>query len=259
MSTPDDDLAVLRRCMDDPDGALRAHYQPVLDRQTNSIVALEALARWRSGTPAPTPGSPRFITAVEQDGAGMALTNAMVAQGLPSLAGWHAQGHELTLNVNVFVDDLGHIGETLRAACATYGVPTSAVAVEIKGDATPEQVADTVRRLHHDSIRTEIDHFGADAADLGWLATIPFDGIKIDKWLISGIHRNTRNLTIVRHLVAMANDLGMVVTACGLEHPAEVAAVAETGVHRLQGYGIAGAMTDGIVTDSLDHGLPNTR
>ena len=249
-------LAELRDVIGDPEGHLRPQYQPIIDRN-GGIVAVEALARWRDSNPDRRHSDVHFMEKIEQGGAGMTLTNAMVAESFAALHRWHAAGHgSLTLSLNVFVGDLGHIADTVAAAAAALGLPSKKITVEIKGDASQQRVADTVRRLHHDGIGAVIDHFGADRADLGWLAIVPFDGIKLDQWLISGIHRNPRNRAVVRHLVGLADELGMHVTACGLEHPAEVACVTDLGVHRYQGFGIAGASTDGIISDLLADGMP---
>ena len=252
-------LAELRNVIGDPDGLLRPHYQPTIDR-TGRIVAVEALARWRDGNPDRVRSGQHIIDVIEQGGAGIALTSAMVAESFAALHRWHTAGHpELSLNLNVFVGDLGHIADTVAAAASAMGLPADRITVEIKGDASQQRVADTVRRLHHDGIGAVIDHFGADRADLGWLAIVPFDGIKLDQWLISGIHRNPRNRAVVRHLIGLADELGMHVTACGLEHPAEVACVTDLGVHRYQGFGIAGASTDGIISDLLSGGMSRLR
>ncbi len=83
---------------------------------------------------------------------------------------------------------------------------------------------------------TALDDFGAGYAGLGLLARIQPDIIKVDMDLLRGIDASGPRRAILKGLIGIANDLGVMVPAEGVETAAEFRAIADMGVRLFQGY-----------------------
>ncbi|MDG6095857.1 EAL domain-containing protein [Alteromonas sp. ZYF713] len=81
-----------------------------------------------------------------------------------------------------------------------------------------------------------LDDFGAGHANLGWLAELEPDSIKIDMNLIRNIDSSTRKQHILTALSALCKDLNIGILAEGVETKAERDVLAELGITKQQGY-----------------------
>jgi EAL domain-containing protein (putative c-di-GMP-specific phosphodiesterase class I) len=87
--------------------------------------------------------------------------------------------------------------------------------------------------------RIVVDDFGAGYSNLERVATIEPAVIKLDLALTREIHRHKPKQTVVRHVTAMARDLGASVVAEGVETLDELHCVRDLGVGFAQGYLLA--------------------
>jgi EAL domain-containing protein (putative c-di-GMP-specific phosphodiesterase class I) len=70
-------------------------------------------------------------------------------------------------------------------------------------------------------MRLALDDFGAGYSNLGYLSSLPFDKLKIDRAFVSGIDRNLSQRAIVQAVIDMADAVGMHAVAEGVETLAE--------------------------------------
>jgi len=63
-----------------------------------------------------------------------------------------------------------------------------------------------------------------------------FDGMKIDRSLVLGLHQDNNGGAVLQATVALANALHLPVTAEGIETEEQAAAVRLSGCDKLQGY-----------------------
>src|SRR5262249_25845048 len=93
-----------------------------------------------------------------------------------------------------------------------------------------------------------LDDMGAGSATLRHLSVLPLTGIKIDRLFIGGMLDNRCDHAVVKLLTDLGNDLGLTVTAEGVEQPEQLAALRGLGVPRAQGYFLGRPMpADGLV------------
>ncbi len=83
---------------------------------------------------------------------------------------------------------------------------------------------------------TAIDDFGAGYAGLGLLTELRPDVLKIDMALVRGIDRSPTKRAIVRAIVALAAEIGIVPLAEGIETADELAAIRSLGITLCQGF-----------------------
>ncbi len=84
-----------------------------------------------------------------------------------------------------------------------------------------------------------VDDYGAGHSNLARILDLNPEIVKLDGALIRGIDRDPRRQIIVRHMVALCNDLGAKVVAECIETVDELKAVADQGVHYAQGFVLA--------------------
>lgn len=98
-------------------------------------------------------------------------------------------------------------------------------------------VAETlIKKMRAIGIDVAIDDFGVGNSSLNYIQNYDFNVVKIDRIFIADIHRNHKNLSIVKGLVHMAKDLGMIVVAEGVESESQVKILKELGVDKMQGF-----------------------
>ena len=93
-----------------------------------------------------------------------------------------------------------------------------------------------MRALRALGLRVSIDDFGTGYSSFSYLASLPFDTLKIDKSFLCGIERDYRRALVLEAIVTLAHKLGISVVAEGIEDAAQLAAVRSLGCDHAQGY-----------------------
>ncbi len=68
-----------------------------------------------------------------------------------------------------------------------------------------------------EGVKIALDDFGTEFSSLNYLSKLPFDTLKIDKSYIDDIESNKRDEAIVKHIVDLSRNLGLIVIAEGIE------------------------------------------
>jgi diguanylate cyclase (GGDEF)-like protein/PAS domain S-box-containing protein len=221
---------------------LRLHYQPVFDLKSGEVAGVEALIRWQHPERGLLPPA-EFIRMAEANGLVVPLGTWALHEACRAGRQWQERGPASApiVGVNLSARQLQEPGlvESVAAALATSGLTPSWLELEITesivvmdGPAALRTLAD-LRAL---GVRLAIDDFGTGYASLTYLRDVPVDAVKIDRSFIAGIGRGRSNLAIVRAIVGLAHDLGLAVTAEGIETLEQRTIAQSLGVDRGQGY-----------------------
>jgi len=108
---------------------------------------------------------------------------------------------------------------------------TESVAME-----DPERTAPLLRALQELDVRLSIDDFGTGYSSLNHLHRFSVDTLKIDRYFVSNMEVNERNLNIVRTIISLAHNMGMKVVAEGTETKAQVKLLHNMKCDCVQGY-----------------------
>jgi len=216
---------------------LSLHYQPIIDLQTNAVVACEALLRWHHperGMVSPA----EFIPVAEESGLIRPLGEWVLRRACHQAAAWPEHVH-VAVNLSPAQLKAGSLVQVVTNALASSGLSSRRLELEITETVLMQNTATTLSTLHQLrglGVRIALDDFGTGYSSLSHLRGFPFDKIKIDRSFVESITEKEDCVTIVQAVTAMAHRLGMRTTAEGVETEEQRQKLRELGCTEMQGY-----------------------
>ena len=226
------------------------HYQPLVDLARQRPAGAEALVRWRHPRHGWVPPG-QFIPEAERAGLIRQIGHQVLAAACHEATTWPIiDGVAPTVNVNVSpvqLDDPGFPEHVLQVLEAT-GLDPARLTLEMTESAITDDThgaMDRMLALRQTGIRLSVDDFGAGHSSLGRLQHLPFDQLKIDRFLLRHVTTMDEPLPVLEATARMAHDLGMDVVAEGIETPEQLAAAMRVDCDGAQGYLLARPQTAG--------------
>jgi EAL domain-containing protein (putative c-di-GMP-specific phosphodiesterase class I) len=206
-------------------------FQPIMDIRTHAsgeaaTVGYEALARFPLASP------PEWLEAAGHAGKRLELELAAIAAAVAAFVPADQPGF-LTVNLSdqtLLAPELLPILQGMEIGLAV--VELSEVALIKSYEATSR----AMEAMRDRGVRLAIDNVGAGEIDLWSILRLKPEMIKIDMSLVRGIDSTPTNRALIRGLAAMANDLGIIVIAEGIEKAEERDLLIEAGIEFGQGY-----------------------
>jgi diguanylate cyclase len=228
-------------------GDLVVHYQPEVDLTDGSVVAIEALVRWKHKTEGLLPPE-RFLSLAEQADLMPALTRIVLDTSLAHARKLADGGHPLMLAVNLSPSCLldPHLPRVVAELMAKHGVAPGQLMLELTEEALlpdPGRAADVIAALRAHGARLALDDFGTGFASLSYLRTFDVDAIKLDRSFVSRTHSSPRDRIIVQSAIELGHSLGLTVVGEGVETEAAYRTLKEMGCDLAQGYLIGTPMS----------------
>ncbi|MDR7185096.1 EAL domain-containing protein (putative c-di-GMP-specific phosphodiesterase class I) [Microbacterium trichothecenolyticum] len=215
-----------------------AVYQPQVSLESGSIVAAEALCRWRH----PRLGDIDPVTMIgvaEQSGVIHALGRRMLDECLDTLAGWRETGRDWAVAVNVspmqFEDEsfADHVaGEFERRALAR-----GSLVFELPRDLPPiddDAMLSRVHLLREIGVEFSLAGSGDEAPSPELLRSLPVTEVKLPGELVRAAERPAP--AWLREQVEVAHAHGLRVVAEGIETLTHLDTAVELGCDRAQGF-----------------------
>jgi diguanylate cyclase (GGDEF)-like protein len=221
-------------------GNMEVFYQPKINMQSGHIYGVEALARWIH--PERGPVSPAlFIPIAEQTGLIHPLTGLVMNISLNQAASWRQQQRDIGVAINLSVRSLHdpHLPERIQVLLETWDIPANQVTLEITESAImadPGKALEVLTELAEMGTHVSIDDYGTGYSSLSYLKRLPVSEIKIDRSFVGDMINNDNDSVIVRATIDMAHDLGLKVTAEGVEDQQTWDKLAEFGCDNAQGF-----------------------
>jgi EAL domain-containing protein (putative c-di-GMP-specific phosphodiesterase class I) len=233
--------AVLRE--PDSEQHVTVFYQPVVELETGRIVGAESLARWSAPTTGPV-APDVFIGVAEEIGVIGRLTRHIMRTALGEqvrrFQPASERGFSLSINLSAaHVAEVGFLAE-FEAIVADSGVDRSRLWVELTESVVTAGpvVLEHLEAIRASGISVAVDDFGTGYSSFARLRNLPFNGIKIDRAFVGGIHHDPVAQALVAAQVDIAANLGLNLLAEGVETDEEREALRGIGVRYGQGFGL---------------------
>jgi len=218
------------------EGQFELHYQPVVDLKTRSLVAAEALVRWRNSSNELV--SPlQFISVAERSGFILPLGEWIIQQACQDAASWPS-GIQLAVNVSAIQFKKGDLFGVIMQALLQSELSPQRLQIEVTETALLEHQSSqlrTFRQLKNMGVALVLDDFGTGYSSASYLTNFPFDRIKIDKSFVQGLPKQ-ECAAVIASAVALAKGLGITITAEGIETESQLRDLAPMGIDFGQGY-----------------------
>jgi diguanylate cyclase (GGDEF)-like protein len=216
------------------------NFQPIVNIATGTVIAAEALARWRH----PDRGEldPRqFLHAVERSGKLAAFAEAVLDQAVEAACDWADAGFDIAVAVNVSprsLLDRSFPGMVLDRLAARGFAPERLV-LELTETLTISQlevVDQVLGELRDAGVCLALDDFGTGYSSLSVLSRIPVHELKIDRTFVAKMQTSSQAAAVVRSTVDLGRSLGLTVVAEGVESESERLRLWELGCVAGQGH-----------------------
>jgi diguanylate cyclase (GGDEF)-like protein/PAS domain S-box-containing protein len=216
------------------------HYQPTVDMHDGRITGMEALIHWQSPEGMITPSE--FIPLAEESGLILDIGRWVLHTACAQAKAWQREGlPPLRLAVNIsplqFRQEnlLGLVSEILRET----GLAPDSLELEITESAIMDRSGHTIatlNRLEELGVHLSVDDFGTGYSSLAYLKQFPVHQLKIDRSFVRDVNIDADNAAIVSAMIAMSKNLGLQVTAEGVETRDQLEFLRKAGCDTYQGY-----------------------
>jgi len=236
-------------------GKLSLHYQPKIELKSGRVAGVEALARWQTDSgeyisPA------EFVPLAEQTGLIRPLGLWVLAEAVSQCGKWNRQGLQLDMAINVSTWNLldTTLPDKIAQLLDRWNVEATSVTLEITESAImeyPETAVDVLVRLRKLGLGLSVDDFGTGHSSLAYLKSLPINELKIDQHFVFDMIGDRTDRAIVRSTIDLAHELGLGVTAEGVEDARTCEALKRLACDQAQGFYMSRALPPDAFVDWL--------
>jgi diguanylate cyclase (GGDEF)-like protein/PAS domain S-box-containing protein len=222
-------------------GDFRLFYQPQVVGE-GTVTGAEALVRWQHPQEGlVSPGD--FIPLAEETGLILPLGQWVMETACIQLARWAtcAATARLTLAVNVSARQFHHkdfVDNVLATLNRTAANPRN-LKLELTESLLVDDVEGIISKmaaLRAYGVGFSLDDFGTGYSSLSYLKRLPLDQLKIDQSFVRNILNDPNDAAIAKMVIALADSLGLMVIAEGVELETQRVFLAHQGCPAYQGY-----------------------
>ena len=198
-------------------------YQPKINLKNGMIAGLEVLTRWQHPELGLIPPD-EFIPVAERTGLIIPLTLWVLHQSLLQCRAWKDMGIDVSIAVNLSMWNLEaqELPDQIAGLIKTVAMSPHRLELEITESAImgdPQRTMRTLTLIRDLGVHFTIDDFGTGYSSLAHLRKLPVTGMKIDKSFVQNMESDRDNAVIVRSIIDLGHNLGLKVTAEGVETP----------------------------------------
>ena len=217
------------------------YYQPLIDLKSGQICSIEALVRWPQED-----GSlvfpDKFIPLAESSGLINPLGEWVLIQACLFCAKLHRNGHsEISVAVNLsfaqFKD--GTLPSIVKRALDLTQLNPKFLELEFTESILADEngsIPEQLEKMKNLGVQFAIDDFGTGYSNLNYLRKFNAHKLKIDRIFINTLGLDENDVPLVSAIINIAESLGMVTVAEGIEHEAALKKLEEMGCDVGQGF-----------------------
>ncbi len=216
--------------------------QPIVDSETHQIKSAEALMRWKKDGKTISPAE--FIPFLEDSSlivdVGERILNSVCRYIAESNErGILPKGFKIAVNISAKQLAKHDFIDTVSRVLNKHGVAGDALEFEITESVALNNMADTIEKiiqLKKMRINFSLDDFGTGFSSLSHLKDLPVDKLKIDRSFVNDILVDKQDENLVRSIIQLSRNLGLVTVAEGVETQDQVEWLMLNGELLLQGF-----------------------
>lgn len=213
---------------------------PKMDVKTEEVAGAEAVVRYHhKDLGVLDPG--RYINLLEETKLSHYLDLYVFEEVCKTLHRWEIENLPMvpisvnfagaTLRQESVADKMLRLIEKYHVRCEYLEVEVS----EAGNDMNQEMLAETSSKIRKGNVRVILDHFGAKDSSFSILSLMEFDGLKLDKSLITNIVGSRRSRIVAQAVIDICRQLGAYVEAAGVETQDQLNVLGELGCDVAQG------------------------
>jgi len=217
-----------------------SHYQPIISVTKKKIIGLESLARGVDALNNTIISPLDMFEYAHKNGLILPLDRLCREKGIEGFRDTYFKNNELHLfiNIDACVIDMVEGSNYLFHQVLKYNIPPENVVIEINESKVQsiEHLVRFVNNYRKLGFLIALDDLGVGFSNFDRISLVKPDIIKIDRSLIKDIGMSYHKQEIFKCLVTLANNIGAVVVAEGVETEDELNSALEYGAHLIQGY-----------------------
>jgi diguanylate cyclase (GGDEF)-like protein len=220
---------------------LLLYYQPQISLKNGEMTGAEALLRWHHPRLGIIPPA-RFVPLAEESGLIHEIGAWVLKEACDQARYLFKQGlFQGRMAINLSVRQIMQTDLILRfeQIIAESGCPPDMLQLEVTEGIFMGQmkhsvpVLDVFKKL---GVSIAIDDFGTGYSSLSYLKQLPIDKLKIDRSFIRDMPHDSDAVAITQAIVSLGKNLGLRITAEGIETMAQQSLLQKMGCQEGQGY-----------------------
>ncbi len=228
----------LRRAIDE--GEIIAFFQPEIDATTGEVVGAELLARWvrRNGLVIP---AQEFIGFAQSAALMDRITDRVINSARPHMRRLTMLGlpDDFRFRINLASGHADTRWQQDAVATMLHDLDPRVITIDVHEGAVTGDLGGAAANLagfRARGGRVCLDDFARGVSSLSLLRRLPLDEVRIDRLSIDTIGAHPHDRAIVRSIIALVREIGLAVTADGVETGAQADALIALGCVRQQGH-----------------------
>lgn len=219
-------------------------YQPQVAIGSGQIRGFEALLRWQHPSVGDVPPG-LFLPLLEEARLISRLGSWIYHRGAGQRKAWEALfADDLVLGVSLSSTQFGlpNLVTELRQVMERHALQPRQLEVEVTEEAlmhNPDETRKQLRLLRHLGVRVALDDFGSGPCSLAHLRDLELDTLKLDRHLIARLPDSPRDAALVRMVIDLCKQYGLLVIAEGVETIEQYQWLQAHGCEYVQGFLVA--------------------
>ena len=222
-------------------GDFELHYQPILRAGDKTVIATEALVRWKRPGHGLVPPS-TFIPMAEELDLIEPIGVWVIEEACRQLAAWRDLGIvDVRMSINLSAKQLRtkSLSKSIMPLLDRYRIAPRMLELEITESLVltdPEVQINQLRELRAMGFSIAVDDFGTGYSSLAYIQRLPVDVLKIDRSFVQNIEDDRSHSALCRGIIALAHGLDLRTVAEGVETEQQQRFLTNWGCDYLQGY-----------------------
>ena len=216
--------------------SIRAGFQPIVDLETNEVVAAEALARWDRGEETLTAG--QFCGIAADAGLLPRIDELVTRSAFVNRPTYRGSQPKVSINVSDLQLRQPFFAERFQEDMISCGISPQDVWVEVTEHyaLSIDVASSNLQRLRDIGCTVALDDFGSGFSALSALRSLPLDVVKLDGLFVQDIDRDPAMRETVRSVLSILDARDLVAVAEGVETSSQLEALRSLGCVLAQGF-----------------------